>query len=124
MPLITEFKMAVLSVAMLSSFSASLLVAAAAPTTTHAGHQSDGASPQPLAARRPLVFEPNRGQAPAQVKWIARASGYTLFLTREGVTMVLQDGAGSAHGSRSRRLAPVSFQKPQPSANCSEPGLE
>jgi hypothetical protein len=40
--------------------------------------------PQP---HQPLVFEPNRGQAPSPVKWIARGQGFQLFLTEEGLTM-------------------------------------
>ncbi|MBV9676380.1 MAG: hypothetical protein JO185_08600, partial [Acidobacteriaceae bacterium] len=50
------------------------------------------AAPQPQPFSRSLVFEPNRGQAPEQVKWIARGSGYQLFLTNEGATMTVQEG--------------------------------
>ena len=50
------------------------------------------AGTQPQAFRRPLIFEPNQGQAPAQVKWMARGPGYRLFLTSEGVTMTIQEG--------------------------------
>src|SRR5215467_12686087 len=57
------------------------------------------AAPQPQPFRRPLVFEPNHGQAPAQVKWLARGPGYQLFLTREGVTMMIQEGAAGPSGS-------------------------
>ena len=32
----------------------------------------------------PLSFEANRGQTDAQVKFIARGSGYSLFLTPQG----------------------------------------
>jgi hypothetical protein len=39
------------------------------------------------------VFEPNRGQAPAEVKWLARGPGYRLFITDEGVTMTIQEVA-------------------------------
>jgi hypothetical protein len=38
-----------------------------------------------------LGFEPNHGQAPAQVKWIARGPGHVIFLTREGVTMRIEE---------------------------------
>ena len=37
---------------------------------------------------RPLVFEPNLGQAPAQVSWTARGSGYELYLTSTGASIV------------------------------------
>jgi hypothetical protein len=46
---------------------------------------------EPQSIRRPLVFEPNRGQAPAQVKWVARGPGYQLFLTTEGVTVMVKE---------------------------------
>lgn len=35
----------------------------------------------------PLAFEPNKGQTAPQVKYIARASGYTAFLTADGATL-------------------------------------
>src|SRR5690242_8742980 len=70
------------------------------------------ATPQSPAAGRALVFEPNRGQAPAHVKWLARAPGYTLFLTNEGVTMILQDGTADSAGAPRQGFAPVSFRMP------------
>ena len=47
------------------------------------------AAPKPQPFHRPLVFEPNRGQAPPHVKWIAQADGYRLLLTSEGATILL-----------------------------------
>src|SRR5207253_1954688 len=49
------------------------------------------AATQPAQIRRPLVFEPNRGQAPASVKWLARGSGYDFFLTDGGLSFVLPE---------------------------------
>jgi hypothetical protein len=72
------------------------------------------AAPQPQPFHRPLVFEPNRGQAPAEVQWIARASGYQLYLTSEGVTMLLPDRINDAPPST---LIPAMFQPPRPYAN-------
>jgi hypothetical protein len=69
------------------------------------------AAPWPQASGRALVFEPNRGQAPAPVKWLARAPGYTLFITSEGVTMVLEDPAANSAPAQ-RGFAPVSFRNP------------
>ena len=46
------------------------------------------ASPKPSLslAKQPIAFEPNRGQTSSQVKYLARGSGYALFLTpREAV---------------------------------------
>lgn len=37
----------------------------------------------------PLAFEPNQGQTDPQVKFLARGSGYTLFLTGEEAILVL-----------------------------------
>src|SRR5438445_4241941 len=45
-------------------------------------------SPKPSLslAKRPIAFEPNRGQTDPQVKYLARGNGYDLFLTpREAV---------------------------------------
>jgi len=53
------------------------------------------AAPQPKTFHHPLVFEPNRGQAPEQVKWIARGPCYQLFLTREGLTMTIRESTGA-----------------------------
>src|SRR5262245_36566777 len=39
----------------------------------------------------PLYFEANQGQTDAEVKFISRGAGYTMFLTSAGVTMVLAD---------------------------------
>ena len=54
--------------------------------------------PQPQPFDRPLVFEPNHGQAPASVKWLARASGYQILFTAEGATMVLREPEAEAPG--------------------------
>ena len=47
------------------------------------------AVPEPRPLHHPLVFEPNRGQGPAPVKWVARGSGYQVLLTSEGLTMLI-----------------------------------
>jgi hypothetical protein len=40
---------------------------------------------------RPLVFEPNVGQAPSQVSWTARGRGYQLYLTGSGASIVMAE---------------------------------
>ncbi len=56
------------------------------PSTT-----PSGAQPVHLAyARLPLGFEANQGQSDARVKFLARGSGYGLFLTEEEAVLVLQ----------------------------------
>jgi hypothetical protein len=60
------------------------------------------AAPRQLPFRRPLTFEPNRGQAPANVKWLAQGHGYRMFLTGEGITLAMQEdvaGPGAAGAS-------------------------
>src|SRR5271165_6863013 len=61
-----------------------------------------------LMARLPLMFEPNQGQAnldPAdpRARFIARGSGYTLFLGTEGA-IVSQSSSKSAHGLASFQM--------------------
>lgn len=51
------------------------------------------AAPQPQPFRRPLVFEPNHGQVPAEVTWLARGPGYQLFFTGNGITMTIPESA-------------------------------
>ena len=52
----------------------------------------------PLAAggsygKLPLSFEPNQGQTDARVKFLARASGYTLFVTADEAVFTGRDGS-------------------------------
>ncbi len=49
------------------------------------------AAPTPQPFHRPLVFEPNRGQAPAQFKWLGQSSRYQVMLGSEGATIVIPD---------------------------------
>ncbi len=52
-----------------------------------------------LYAKRPLSFEPNYGQTDAQVKFISRGDGYTLFLTpAEAVLALRRAGQQSGKG--------------------------
>src|SRR5262245_3106556 len=59
--------------------------AASGPAIAHAD--------EPAARRhRPLAFEANRGQAPAEVKFLARGAGYTVFLTPSEAVLTLDRG--------------------------------
>jgi Beta-propeller repeat len=49
------------------------------------------AAPNSASFDRPLVFEPNVGQAPSQVSWTARGQGYELYLTGSGASIVLAE---------------------------------
>jgi hypothetical protein len=70
------------------------------------------AVPQPQVLSRPLVFEPNRGQAPPHVTWLARGPGYELFLTGEGVTLLVPEGTAEPLGG-TRRLSPRHLGEPK-----------
>jgi hypothetical protein len=54
------------------------------------------ATPNSVPFERPLVFEPNLGQAPAQVSWTARGAGYQLYLTSTGASIVLAEPLGES----------------------------
>jgi hypothetical protein len=103
---------------------ASLIAASLIPSSavTLAARQPSipAAAPQPQTQpfQHPLVFEPNRGQAPAQVQWIARAAGYQLFFTSEGVTMLLKDRSDQVPPST---LLPALFQAPASHASAAKP---
>jgi Beta-propeller repeat len=50
--------------------------------------------------RLPLAFEANRGQSDPQVEYLARAVGYTLFLTRAGAVFSFPASSSSSHAER------------------------
>jgi hypothetical protein len=80
-----------------ASLTASLIVAQASET------------PDPQAARPshaqmnvgniPLAFEPNRGQTDSRVEFLARGSGYTLFLSPASATFALLHGSNGRAGA-------------------------
>ena len=51
--------------------------------------------------RIPLSFEANRGQTDAQVQYLARGPGYTLFLTATEAVLALKPAGTAADSSRS-----------------------
>jgi len=61
----------------------------------------DPAKVQTAVGKLPLAFEPNQGQTGAQVKYIARASGYTAALTADGVALRVK---GATDGLLQMRL--------------------
>jgi hypothetical protein len=44
----------------------------------------------------PVVFEPNRGQDPAHIQWIAQGNGYRFLFTNNGVTIKLAEQQAAA----------------------------
>jgi hypothetical protein len=69
------------------------------------------AAPDSVPFDRPLVFEPNLGQAPSQVSWTARGQGYQLYLTASGASIVLAEPVAQPSGDR-------------PSFGADRPGLQ
>jgi hypothetical protein len=58
----------------------------------------------------PLSFEPNQGQTNAQVKFLSRGRGYTLFLTPGEAVLAVRKG----HGKPSTRLHKAAVTPDQP----------
>jgi hypothetical protein len=74
----------------------------------------------------PMGFEVNRGQAPLEVQFLSRGSGYGLFLTADGAILELSQHRRDSHGSS--RLSKFLGEPPQArpveyklSSNQSEP---
>ena len=65
--------------------------AKAAPKTPSPSKSTAAAQAQMLAANAPLAFEPNRGQAPANVQWLARGSRFVIGLTSDGAVLEFCD---------------------------------
>ncbi len=70
--------------------------------------------------RRPLAFEANRGQADEPVKFLARAAGYTLFLTPAEAVLALGDASS---GRVVLRLTPVDASPARIAADGPLPGV-
>ena len=62
------------------------------------------AAPPPQPFRQPLIFEPNRGQAPLQATWAANGPGYQLQLTNDAVIMTFRERASGAPRTLQMRL--------------------
>ena len=76
------------------------------------------AKPEMLEAygKLPLSFEANRGQTDAQVKFLSRGRGYTMFLTRRAETvLVLRNPSPKSDASQPARLQLAAARpKPEP----------
>ncbi len=57
------------------------------------------AVPKPASVSMPLFFEPNRGQTDPQVKFLARGSGYGIFLTADEAVLKLQSATRGSQAS-------------------------
>ncbi|HEY3453328.1 MAG TPA: SBBP repeat-containing protein, partial [Bryobacteraceae bacterium] len=49
------------------------------------------AAPMPRPFHRPLTFEPNQGQAPAEFRWLGQSSSYQVLLDGDSATIVIPD---------------------------------
>ena len=63
--------------------------------------------------KTPLVFEENRGQADARVKFAARAGSYTLYLTPSEVVFTLQAAASKTQVSFKHKAQRTKFKDQQ-----------
>jgi hypothetical protein len=68
-----------------------------------AAAQASQPSPVQVLGKTPLAFEPNVGQADAQVRFVSRGPGYNLFLTPDEAVLVLRSGPAP----KPRELAPT-----------------
>ena len=77
-------------------------VAAASPQKPEMSVEK-GASVRASLQALPLAFEENQGQTDPQVKYMARGSGYTVFLTGNDTVFALHSSAHSAETTRNPR---------------------
>lgn len=78
--------------------SASPLPASSRSIPASAAHSAPQA--RSVLGQLPLMFEPNRGQAAPQVKFLARGSGYTLSLDSTSATLGMQTRVGDSQTSQ------------------------
>ncbi|HEX8285968.1 MAG TPA: FG-GAP-like repeat-containing protein [Pyrinomonadaceae bacterium] len=99
------------------SLSQTLLPAGSAESRRPSKPEHDGAAARLSEGygELPLRFEANRGQSSGRVKFIARGSGYTLFLAGTGAVLRLRGaeaagGEGDGSGEARRREATLGFR--------------
>ena len=68
----------------------------------HSKPQHSNLDARAILGQLPLIFEPNRGQADARVKFLARGAGYDLFLDTAGAVLAMQTAHSPA--GRSERF--------------------
>jgi hypothetical protein len=98
---------------MLLRYATSLLIFPTLLFAQSGAHSSNSQSDPKTAAavsalygRLPLGFEPNLGQTDAQVKFLSRGAGYTLFLTGDEAVFSLHTGKLNGDASTSSRRVP------------------
>ena len=76
------------------------------------GIQQSQAKVKESVAKLPLAFEPNMGQTDAQVKYVARAKGYTAFLTADSAVLSIKGSTPAVLRMKMQNTQPVSSIQP------------
>jgi hypothetical protein len=94
------------------------------PSRTPAANRSAAAQPATSAEKSarvlasmdalPLAFEANQGQTDHQVKYMARGSGYTVFLTGNDTVFALHSSSQTAPIRVTHNLGPAGMTQPAP----------
>ena len=71
-------------------------------------------------AELPLTFEPNLGQVNPLVKFLARGSGYTLFLTKDEAVFALRTAGGGSQKSGVRSQKRKDVRCPWSTVRCTK----
>ena len=86
---------------LLGVIAAALIAALAIPLPTDAATKARVAANY---GKLPLIFEANRGQTDARVKFLSRGPGYSLFLTESEAVLSLRGANGKGHALRVKLL--------------------
>jgi hypothetical protein len=78
-------------------------------SNAQSAHSEQGSRVLNTYSRLPLMFEPNRGQTDASVKFLAHGNGYGLYLTAKDAVLALQQSAASSQHP-ARRTSAVSMR--------------
>jgi hypothetical protein len=103
--------------AAVASLTAASAPAAARPTIPHAAGHAVARGPRANAARLPMAFQRNDGQAGPAVRYLGQAQGVTVLFTSTGVTLGLARSAarpGAAAGSQARVTLAFQHASPRP----------
>src|ERR1017187_3659796 len=76
------------------------------------GKQTTQAKVNESVGKLPLAFEPNMGQTDAQVKYVARAKGYTAFLTADSAVLSIKGSTPAVLRMKMQNTQPVSSIQP------------
>jgi uncharacterized repeat protein (TIGR01451 family) len=87
---LTKLGLAVLLLSAIVLGSAGALLHAAAPAHASKAGQTSTSKPNLSSISLPIFFEPNQGQTDPRVKFLARGSGYGLFLTADEAVLEIQ----------------------------------